>query len=183
MRAGRLIELVRWGVVLVGAALLACEARSAIPGGNHDALRYQLPDDYVEVIEGADWLEVLALEPTRSDSRSACGHPPRHGWTVAGRERVDDRATIREAARDVYTSILDGGAQALCFRPRLALAFHRGERSIELIVCEECLSTEIWSDGEVFTGPLRSSGFVASAVMASPRWRDWSERMRARCER
>lgn len=122
--------------VIALVALSGCSPRSSAPEGEQAAIRYLMPDDYVEIMEGADRMVLEALDPTATGAESSCGE--RLSEPIIGNIEERDREEIRRAARDVYSAILDASGGPMCFEPELSLRFERGDRSIELVICEEC---------------------------------------------
>ena len=137
-------------------ALGGCEPRSSVPDGDHQALRYLLPDDYVEIMEGADRVVMYALgPPVWPPPPLPCGK--RSSSPVIGSLEERDRDAIRDTAYQLYSAILDAGGSTMCVNPEYALRFERGARSIEFEMTEECNLAFINYNDE----PYRSSVSVA----------------------
>ena len=160
-------------------ALSSCEPRSSVPEGDHQALRYLLPDDYVEIMEGADRVVMYAFGPPvemftgQPPPAAPCGE--RAGSPIVGSVEERDRDTIRFTAHHLYSAILNAGGSTMCVNPEYALRFERGARSIEFQMTEECNLAFIHHNDERYR---------ASVSVAQPAWRRFASsaaELRRRC--
>ncbi|MBX3274954.1 MAG: hypothetical protein KF729_32115 [Sandaracinaceae bacterium] len=166
----------RFVATLAFTALAACEPRSSAPAGEHPAIRYLLPDDFVEVMEGADRLVVhsfAAGQPPGAARAFPCGE--RLSRPIVGRVEERDPREIRHAAQDVYEALLEVGGSWMCSEPELGLRFERGDRSIELTISEDCHLAWIFVDDE----PYRAS--ISIAPLRDRTWPGAAAALRRRC--
>jgi hypothetical protein len=135
-------------------ALSGCEPRSSVPEGDHQALRYLLPDDYVEIMEGADRVVMYAFGPPvemlAGQPRPALPCGERAGSPIIGSVEERDRRAIVFTAHHLYSAILDAGGSTMCATPEYVLRFERGARSIEFQMTEECNLAFIHHNDELF---------------------------------
>ena len=119
------------GVALTLLALSAAGCRAA---GN------DLPKDVRAVLDKADRFELLSLDPDRRKEKSKDNF---HGWNVLGLTEVKDAATRKKVVAALYKGIADSdGAVAACFNPRHGIRATHDGKTVELVICYECLSMQ-----------------------------------------
>jgi len=104
------------------------------------------PSDAVrEVLDKAKQLELLSLEP---DERKA-GLNDFHGYKVLGSTLIKDKDARKKLLAAFYKGVEDSeGAVAGCFIPRHGIrAVHDG-KTVDLVICFECLSLNIYGPGK-----------------------------------
>jgi hypothetical protein len=102
-------------------------------------------DDAIKLIEGAKTVELISLDPSPKE-RDPKGF---HGWKVLGRTTLQNKATREKALAAIKKGVADSdGTVAGCFIPRHGIRAVNGKKTIDLVICFQCLSMQIWVDGE-----------------------------------
>ncbi len=133
---------------LLGAVVLATSSGACSSGA-------KLPDVARAALDGAERLELWSLDPTLRETPAADGF---HGWRALGRVTVEDAA---ERARlvDALAKGVAGndGVVAACFNPRHGVrAVHDG-KTVDLVICFECLQVQMFVDASASEGFLTTS--------------------------
>ena len=106
----------------------------------------RLPEGAEAVLRGAGTIEIFALDPIHVSERESSA-PSLHGYPILGSATITDhgqRAALVELVLDGI--VKSEGEQAFCFDPRHGLrAVHEG-RTLELVICYECLSMNAYGD-------------------------------------
>lgn len=137
------------GAMLVGAG---CASRppDGQAGGNSAAVREAFPGAWRAVLESADRLHLLALDP---HDRGATGDATRfHGFAVLGQAEIRDPAERRGLVAAVYRGINESGPLAACFIPRHGLRAEQGGRTLDLVICFECGFFQSFGQSPAFAG-------------------------------
>ena len=114
----------------------------------------RLPEDAARILEKANTIELVSLDPDHEAKTPAGGL---RGWRVLGRATLagDDKRAILAA---LQSGIEDSeGRAAKCFNPRHGIEATYEGKTVELVICFECLSMEGWNDGKPFKA-LTTSG-------------------------
>lgn len=101
----------------------------------------KLPDEVQAVLDKADEVEVLSLDPDKPKDKPKDDF---HGYKVLGKTTVkkDDKKAVVEA---ICKGIADSGLKtALCFNPRHGLRATHDGKTVELVICFECLFVEVF---------------------------------------
>jgi hypothetical protein len=108
----------------------------------------RLPADARNVLEKADEIELYSINPDKKAKKEGQGL---RGWEVLGQTTLsgDEKKKIVQALlRGIASS--DGSAAA-CFNPRHGITATYDGKTVELVICYECLSMSGWTDGEPFS--------------------------------
>ena len=120
-------------------ALLACSALPACADN-------KLPADAETVLDKAEELELYSLDPTECDKKPKDGF---HGWKVLGKTTLKKKEDRQKVLKAIRKGIADSdGSVAGCFNPRHGLKGKAGGKTVELVICYECLSLEVYVDGK-----------------------------------
>ena len=126
-------------------ALLAVGASGCRAAGN------DLPKDVRAVLDNADRFELLSLDPTRQKEKPKDDF---HGWKVLGKTEVKDAPTRKKVVAALYKGVADSdGTVAACFNPRHGIRATHDGKTVELVICYECLSMQCFL-GETRSGAL-----------------------------
>jgi hypothetical protein len=136
----------------------------------------KLPDDAKAILEGADTFEVYSLDPKRSVEKPKDHF---HGWKVLGKTALKDRKERAKLLGALQKGIKESdGSAALCFNPRHGIRAVKGDKSVDLVICYECLSMQVWQGdkaGSVLTTRSPEKAFnrlLAAAKVPLPTQRD-----------
>jgi hypothetical protein len=142
----------RWIALLLGAVLTAPPA-----GGDEKKPENKLPDAVQAVLDKADSIDLLSLDPSdRREKQVNFVQAEFHGWTVLGQTTLkgDDRKAILEAiARGIKES---DGSVAPCFIPRHGVRATADGKTVDLVICFQCLQIQ------AFLGDQRSGGALTT---------------------
>jgi hypothetical protein len=105
----------------------------------------KLPDDASAILDKATEIELYSLDPERLIEKPKNHF---HGWKVLGKTTLkqDDRARALEAIRK---GIADSdGKVAGCFNPRHGIRAKHDSKTVDLVLCFECLSLQVHGPGK-----------------------------------
>jgi hypothetical protein len=108
----------------------------------------RLPADAAAVLEKAEEIELYSLEPDKKAKKEGAGL---RGWEVLGKTTLsgdEKRAIVKALQKGIAAS--DGSAAA-CFNPRHGIRATHDGKTVELVICFECLSIDGWTDGTRFS--------------------------------
>jgi hypothetical protein len=112
----------------------------------------EIPKDARLALEQADSFELFSLSPDRPEKPLKDGF---QGWKILGKTSVKDK----EVRKKLVTAFEQGieqmdGLPAACFNPRHGLRVTRKGKTVDYVVCFECLQVAV-CDGEDHKAPLR----------------------------
>jgi hypothetical protein len=123
-------------LVLVLAALF-------MHGGGLPSAEQKFPDRVWSVLSEADKLEVLSLDPVEDEKAKDTFH----GWKVLGKTEVKEKKERDAVASVLKKGIEEARAIANCFEPRHGIRVTKGKQTVDLVICFNCMSIEIYPDG------------------------------------
>ena len=133
-------------VELEALGYLSADASSDLP-----EIGDALPAHARAILEADAQLRIYALDPDRTAGVDAQEFELLRSWRTLG------DALVRDEERDELLSLLYGGivlsdgAMARCFLPRHAIrAMHRGN-TLDLLICFECSTLQVWMNDEHLT--------------------------------
>lgn len=113
--------------------------------------RNAMPAEAQAILEKATPYELLSLEPSGSDDDEDKDKKVEkfHGWRVLGKTAVKEA----DARKTVLTALVKGmaendGSAAKCFNPRHGLRAVHDKKTVDLVICFECLQVEVYVDGK-----------------------------------
>jgi hypothetical protein len=108
-----------------------------------------LPDDVLAVLEKADKLEVLSIDPTPARRTAVREGTTLYGYTILGQTALTDAKARGELLDALKKGIAaNDGVAAACFNPRHALRATHEKKTVEVVICFECLSMQYYVDGK-----------------------------------
>ena len=112
---------------------LVAIAMFAVPTGD------PLPAEVIAVIEKARTFEIISIDPVREPGING----PYHGFRILGRTEVKSKRLRNSLIASLTKGMKDAGeASYLCFEPRHAIRAVTPERSVDVLICFECLQVE-----------------------------------------
>ncbi len=129
-----------------------------VPGRDGTGVLELLPGEAREVLETADDLELLALHPYPLDADEA-GATWFHDYKILGRASVPAEGR-RALVKALYAGLNENNdTAASCFNPRHGLRATKGERTLDIVICFECLQVNAYGPvtGERHSGLLSES--------------------------
>jgi hypothetical protein len=91
------------------------------------------------ILDKAEQLELYSLEP---DEKEAAVNPDGgfHGWKILGRTTIKDAGARKQLLTAFYKGLMDSkGDIAKCFNPRHGISATAGGKSVDAVICFECL--------------------------------------------
>lgn len=106
------------------------------------------------VLNKADQIELLSLSPEHLQEKPKDAF---HGWRVLGSTTIkgDDKAAALTALRAGIAA--NDGMVAGCFNPRHGVRATQGGKTVDLVICFECLQIS------VYVGEEREKGVLTTA--------------------
>jgi hypothetical protein len=131
------------------ALLMLVTACAAVPAGEKDK---KIPDDLRVILEKAEQFELLSLspEPLREKPKDAF-----HDWKVLGKTTVKDAEVRKKLVTAFEQAVADNmGDAAAGFNPRHGIRVTHDEKTVDFVICFECLHVQ------VFVGDKQVKGFL-----------------------
>lgn len=106
----------------------------------------------VHVARAETWT-LFTFEPT-SDPTRHVGAERLHGFPIRGRVELDDDGTRRRLSRSLNRGFAENGhwwtgtMTALCFRPRHGIRAVVDGRTVDVLICFECLKAYVYDDAK-----------------------------------
>lgn len=161
----RLLAVVTVCVVAFGAACCGTN------GGGEDApppgisvpsrVKSDLGDDVVRVLLNAEPLELVSVHPspkTRDAAEYAKlgidGNALIYDYAILGKHAMTPMEKGAILGAFFKGMDADEGTRAACFNPRHALVGEFGGKRVEVLICFECLSFNLYVDGKLITAKL-----------------------------
>jgi hypothetical protein len=114
------------------------------------------PADVQSVLDKCDEIELYSLDPARNVDKEK----PKeefHGWKVLGKTTLkkDDRKAVLAALNKGIKE--SDGTVAACFNPRHGIKATHDGKTVEVVICFECLSMQV-NYGDKKTASLTTTG-------------------------
>ncbi|MCA8939317.1 MAG: hypothetical protein KDB07_05905 [Planctomycetes bacterium] len=131
-------------------SLLGCVRASTPRIVTPDATAKRLEEKIRNLLENAEHFELLTIDPNFEEGPKESNEFDSvfHDHPILGRSEVSegDRARL---VNSLYQGIAkNNGMHAMCFNPRHALVAATGEDRVELVICFECLSMNLYLNGK-----------------------------------
>ena len=142
---GRFVALLAAGALALGA----CSAPDPGEGPLVVDFGDELAQESRDVLFAASELELVAVDPDWPTDESRADPTTLQGYNVRGRAMVSDRAVRLELLEALGAAARENdGIVAACFNPRHALIAEHEGRTVEVIICFECLTFQVWDGTE-----------------------------------
>lgn len=106
-----------------------------------------LPPETRKLLDSADSVELLSLDPKPfpPDAKNRGFH----GYKELGRVKLAKKAGREAVLKALYRGIDDSkGLVAGCFNPRHGIRAVSGDKTVDLVICYECLSMQVFVNGK-----------------------------------
>ncbi|WP_425613916.1 hypothetical protein NA78x_003761 [Anatilimnocola sp. NA78] len=114
----------------------------------------KIPEPADSALTDAESMVLYSLDPDFR-AKGSKDRPQFCGWSVLGKTAIRDAsvreelvATLREATAN------NPGLVAACFNPRHGLRLVKGDKTVDLVICFECFSAQIFVDDKPVGGFL-----------------------------
>jgi hypothetical protein len=141
--------LFRLGFLVALAPLFAVSTAGAEP----EPAKNELPPAVQAVLDKASTVELLSLDPAGIAKTDDVPEKDRfHGYRVLGRTTLKDADPRKAVLAALDKGIKDSdGKVARCFNPRHGIRASADGKSVDLVICFECLQIQAYQ-GEVRNG-------------------------------
>ena len=107
------------------------------------------PAETRKVLDSGDRFVLLSIDPTHPALRGESDSQPKetfHGYSVLGKTEIRDQKERAALLGALYKGIADsGGFVGLCFNPRHGISATLGDETVDLLICFECLSIQVYA--------------------------------------
>ena len=105
--------------------------------------------DVLEEPDSAELITLVPFPPISDENPLGAGEEAFHDYKVISRTHVQDAAVTGELLDLIHRGVAaSDGTVAACFNPRHGLRLHRGDDVVDLVICFECLSIDLYqADG------------------------------------
>lgn len=164
---------------LAPVTILSCTktSKSKVASAIHKE-KQKLPNYVTETLTTAKSFELISLNPDRSATNSRSSF---HGWPALGSSMI----TLRETKEKIINGLKKAAAEAdwesqmFCFNLRHGIRAVVNNKTLELVICFECLQLQAYFDGKKQEIPITEEleGFLnrtlraAAVTMPPPRAR------------
>jgi hypothetical protein len=118
----------------------------------------RIPEEADQLLGKADTFELYSLDPQRPVDGEGKVVPPKdsfHGWKVLGKTLVKADAERKLLADALRLGAEDNfGVVAACFIPRHGIRLTGGGKTIDMVICFQCLSVQVFVDDKGAKGFL-----------------------------
>lgn len=129
-------------LIAIALVLIAGSAGCSGQKGN------KLPSAAKSILEKADQIELLSIDP---GNRELDEPPPKgdyYGWRVLGKTVIEGAETQKSIVSSLEQGIAGGNTGAACFDPRHAIhAAHKGKK-VDILICFHCSQVLVYLDGQ-----------------------------------
>jgi hypothetical protein len=146
--------LTRLGLLALLAACLA------VPVTGQEEAKNDLAPEVRAVLDKAVTVELLSLDPIGIDKIDDVPEKDRfHGYRVLGRTTLKDAEQRKAVLGALDKGIKDSDGQvARCFNPRHGIRASADGKTVDVVICFECLSMQAYLDGKRNGGALTTRG-------------------------
>lgn len=133
-------------VVFVVATFLLQSARAEF-----DPAKNTLPVTALKILESADTFVLLSLDPVPKHFREDAWkiEDAFHNYPVLGRTTITNKTERSNLLNSLLKGIREAdGSMAPCFNPRHGIRATRGGQMVDLVICFECLRTDVHLNGK-----------------------------------
>src|SRR5262245_9650245 len=103
-----------------------------------------IPATAAAALEKADQFELLAIDPKYQDEKPKDDF---HGWRILGRTSIKDANTRKKLVAALKQGAAENdGMFANCFNPRHGIRVTHEGKTIDFLICFECMRVEIYAD-------------------------------------
>jgi len=140
------------------------DGKATVVGGplkqNQITPNNRIPEAVDRLLTKAELFELYSLDPERKKDKQGNLVPVKdgfHGWEVLGKTEVKGEAERKRLADALRLGAEDNfGMVAACFIPRHGIRLKGGGKTVDLVICFQCLSVQVFVDGE------RKEGFLTT---------------------
>jgi len=118
-----------------------------------DPKKNVLPPEAERILDSGEF-RLLSLKPelpTPKQTQRSAAEKLFHGYTILGTTTIKDhseRTKLLRALRDGLAS--SSGVSAYCFKPRHGIRATLGGKTVDVVICFECLRVEVHTPAEVY---------------------------------
>lgn len=125
-------------LVLTGTA--TGQAKKEAPKFNVEDFQ-KFPNEAKAVLENAGRYELLSLHPSQSELKK--GDEEFQGWKVLGKTAAKDSGDRKKVRKAIEKGVAESYGVGGCFKPRHGLRAVHKDKTVELVICFECMSIAV----------------------------------------
>ncbi len=111
----------------------------------------------LELLDSPDVLVLYSLDPFQVGNETEMEDSFR-GYPVLGQIDLDDTATRQKVANAVMNGVAESdGTMANCFWPRHGLRVTKDSRTVDFVICFQCMQLKVYADDETQTIAIESN--------------------------
>jgi hypothetical protein len=118
----------------------------------------RIPEAVERLLAKAELFELYSLDPERKKDKQGNLVPVKvgfHDWEVLGKTEVKGEAERKRLADALRLGAEDNfGMVAACFIPRHGIRLKGGGKTVDLVICFQCFSVQVFVDGKKKEGFL-----------------------------
>jgi hypothetical protein len=108
--------------------------------------RGEIPKDARDALEKADQIELLSINPKLPKEKPKDSF---QGYEVRGRKLLKDKQDRQKLVEAFEKGAKDNkGVSDRCFNPRHGLRVTHNKKTVEFLICFECLQVQVYVDGK-----------------------------------
>jgi hypothetical protein len=117
----------------------------------------RIPEEVERLFDKAERFELYSLDPENEFGKGAREKDGFHGWKVLGMTEVKGEADRKRLVDALRLGAEDNfGMVAACFIPRHGIRLKGGGKTVDLVICFQCLSVQVFEDAK------RKEGFLTT---------------------
>ena len=97
------------------------------------------------VLDQAEQIELYSLDPAGGPLKKDAEKNGFHGWKVLGKTKLADAKTSKKVMAAIYKGIPEGFGPAGCFHPRHGIRATLKDKTVDLVICFECMSMTVYN--------------------------------------
>lgn len=141
------------GVALLSVVVTGCTEtqtsviEDTIGFEDHGLVRSKLTDAQRDILKNAESFELLALDPGY-DTRKSDRHDDEYfrDFLILGSQLLEKKQEQYDVLSALYQGITENdGIAAMCFDPRHGVRAKKGDATVDLVICFECLQIYVYN--------------------------------------
>jgi hypothetical protein len=124
----------------------------------------KLPAAAKSILEKADQIELLSIDPGHSERDEPPPKGDYHGWKVLGKTTIQDPDIRKSVISAVERGLAEEGDPKKCFDPRHAIHASHKEKTVDILICFHCSQVQVYLDGNS-EGPFLGTSSSPEAVL------------------
>ena len=146
-------------VITVAGVIALINEEQALKTPTSEQLQGVFPGDSRHVLENSQRLTLYLLSP--SPELQAQRKELFHDYPVLGKTQIADTKTRAKLLATFNDGMARAEVAAACFSPRHGIRAVQGGKSVDVVICFECLNFYVYAEG------MKGSGMITNAPRAT----------------